>query len=414
MPVKYFNRHAGQAISRLAKSFPVVLVTGARQTGKTTLFKKSKETKSLPYLSFDDTAELLSAKSDPKTFIAFRKPPSVFDEVQYAQELFPYMKLTVDKVKRHGMYFLTGSQYFHLMKNSSESLAGRIGILTLYGLSRREITRDTWNPPFLPSQEYLAARGTAVKTPKPSTVWEAIFTGSFPAVVSGFTGRDDFYNSYIKTYIERDVRALTQVGDELQFIQFITSAASRTAQMVNYRDMARDSGISEPTAKKWLSILVSSGLVFLLRPYFANISKRLVKTPKLYFLDTGLAVHLTRWTSPEVIMHGAMAGAFFETFVAAEIIKSYANAGREAPIWYYRDKDQKEIDILIEENGALYPIEIKKTAAPNASDAAAFNVLNANKNANKNLHIAAGGLVCTAPSLSIIGKDLFCIPWHYI
>jgi len=408
--MEYIKRHAQTALARLSRSFPVVLITGARQTGKTTLLRNSSPTASLPYISFDDTAELLSAKSDPKTFTAIHKPPLVLDEIQYAQDLFPCLKLAVDREKKRGRYFLTGSQQFHLMNQSSESLAGRIGILSLMGFSRRETAGESWNKPFLPSQKYLLARNKQACNPEPLSIWKTIYDGSFPAVLTGFSRRSDFYGSYIKTYIERDVRALAQVGDELQFMQFITAAAARTGQMVNYRDMARDIGVSEPTAKKWLSILITSGLVYLLPPYSSNIEKRVVKTPKLYFLDTGLAAYLTRWTNPETLMQGAMAGAFFETFVIAEILKSYNNAGIDPALYYYRDKDQKEIDLLIEENGSLYPVEIKKTATPRAADAASFNVLRR----TRNIRVASGGLVCTAPSLSLIGESLYCIPYHFI
>jgi predicted AAA+ superfamily ATPase len=308
------------------------------------------------------------------------------------------------------MYYLTGSQQFHLMKNVSESLAGRIGILQLLGLSLREIRGDSFTWPFIPSPEYLDQRCKNIKAPGPQEIWRTIHRGSFPAVVSGYSEQQVFYDTYIKTYVERDVRVLAQVGDELQFIQFISVAAGRTGQMLNYRDMSRDLGISEPTAKKWLSILVSSGLVYLLPPYSSNVEKRVVKTPKLYFLDTGLAAWLTKWTSPEVLAQGAMAGAFFETFVIAEILKSYYNAGTQPALFYYRDRDQKEIDALIMENGCLYPLEIKKTAAPKRQDAAAFGVLAG----IKGLRIGSGGLICMADSLGILDKDRYVIPAAFI
>ena len=407
---KTINRHAENALGELVQSFPVILVTGPRQIGKTTLLQNARKTEKLPYLTFDDMAEVNAVKSDPKTFLSLHRPPVVFDEIQYAPELFPYLKIEADKNKKKGMYFLTGSQQFHLMKNVSESLAGRIGILQLMGLSMREIGEEKFSKPFLPAQEYLTVRMKNAKTYNASEIWKMIHLGSFPAVVSGYTNQKAMYDSYIRTYIERDVRLLAQVGDELAFMQFITVAAARTGQMLNYHDMARDIQISEPTAKKWLSILVTSGLVYLLPPFSMNVEKRVVKTPKLYFLDTGLAAYLTKWTSPDVLMQGASAGAFFETFVISEILKSYRNSGTDPAIFYYRDKDAKEVDLLIMENGTLYPLEIKKTSTPKKDDVSVFKVLKS----IKGFKIGTGGLICTDTKLGILDKDCYSIPAGFI
>ncbi|MCL2067649.1 MAG: ATP-binding protein [Treponema sp.] len=404
------SRHAEDALSDLIGSFPIVLVTGPRQIGKSTLLKNAKRTRKIPYISFDDPAEIMAVKADPKSFLSMHKPPVIFDEIQYVQELFPYLKIEADKNKKKGMYFLTGSQQFHLMKDASESLVGRIGILQLMGLSMREIRRDKFNKPFVPVNEYFLARKKGIANYSPGEIWKIIHTGFYPAVITGYSKQKAFYDSYIKTYIERDVRALANVGDELQFMQFITVAASRTSQMLNYRDIARDVQISEPTAKKWLSILVTSGLVYLLPPFSANVEKRVVKTPKLYFLDTGLAAYLTKWSSPDVLRNGAAAGAFFETFVIAEILKSYYNRGTEPSLFYYRDKDNKEIDLLIMQDGTLYPLEIKMTATPKTSDAAAFRVLEAAKGHKT----GSGGLICTSEAFGILDKDRYIIPVSYI
>ena len=404
------KRHSEKALAELVLSFPIVLVTGPRQVGKSTLLQNAPKIGKLPYISFDDTAEVNAAIMDTKTFLSLHPPPVVFDEIQYAPELFPYLKLDVDKNKKKGMYFLTGSQQFYLMKNVSESLAGRIGILQLRGLSMRETGGDRFKRPFIPTMEYFKARKKTANNYSADEIWKSIHIGSYPAVVSGFTKQKAFYDSYIRTYVERDVRALAQVGDEMQFMQFVTIVANRTGQMLNYRDMARDVQISEPTAKKWLSILVTSGLVYLLPPFSMNIEKRVVKTPKLYFLDTGLAAYLTKWTNPDVLRQGASAGAFFETFVISEILKSYYNNGTEPALFYYRDKDGKEIDLLILENGTLYPLEVKMTATPKADAASAFKVLNA----VKGIKIGSGGLVCTSNSLGILDKDRFIIPASYL
>jgi predicted AAA+ superfamily ATPase len=413
--MKYIGRHAGKALSGLSGSFPVVLVTGPRQVGKTTLLQHIPKTRDLPYISFDNPSEVISAKTDPKTFLSFHPPPLVFDEIQYVPELFPHLKMAADAKKKRGLYYLTGSQQFHLMKNISESLAGRIGILQLSGLSLREIRGDPFAKPFIPTAEYLAGRHRSVKPSAPAELWKTIFSGSFPAVVSGYSRREHFYDAYIKTYVERDVRALAQVGDELQFIQFISVIAGRTAQMLNYRDISRDVGISEPTAKKWLSVLISSGLVYLLPPWSVNVGKRVVKTPKLYFLDTGLAAYLCRWTSPGVLISGAGGGAFFETFIIAEILKSYYNAGLNPPLFYYRDKDQKEIDLLIMENGCLYPLEIKKTASPKKEDVKIFKALSS----VRGMSIGSGGLICMDTSLGILdtgdrGEPRYAIPASFL
>jgi len=409
--MEHIHRHIGAVLPEMARSFPVVLVTGPRQVGKTTLLAEQlKKTTGNRYISFDDPTSIQSVHTDTKNFLAMQRTPCIFDEVQYVPELFPYIKMRVDASKKNGSYYLTGSQQFHLMKNVSESLAGRIGILQLLGLSMREMARDNFDKPFKPEWAYLTKRS---QKPLPYTaeeIWRIIQRGSFPAVVTGRTGREKFYSAYVKTYVERDVRALTNVGDELQFIQFISVAASRTAQLVNYRDIARDVGISEPTAKKWLSILVTSGLVYLLPPYSNNVGKRVVKTPKLYFLDTGLAAYLNRWDNPDVLREGAMAGAYFETFVLAEILKSYYNAGEEPALFYYRDKDQKEIDLLMLRNGALHPLEIKKTATPRSQDIASFKVLRA----VRNMRIGTGGMICAVNSLGILAKDCYAIPVTFI
>jgi len=406
----HFWRHAEKALYDLTLSFSVVLVTGPRQIGKMTLLQNAKKTGRMPYVSFDDTTEISAVKADPKAFLSLHQSPVIFDEIQYVPELFPYLKMAVDKNRKKGMYFLAGSQHFHLMKDVSESLAGRVGILHLMGLSMRETGGDKFNRSFIPTEEYLAERKKSARILSAAEIWKMIHSGSFPAILSGFSKQKAFYASYIKTYIERDVRLLAQVGDELAFMQFITVAAARTGQMVNYRDMARDVQISEPTAKKWLSILVTSGLVYLLPPFSMNVEKRVVKTPKLYFLDTGLAAYLTKWTGPDVLRYGAAAGAYFETFIISEILKSYYNNGTEPALYYYRDKDGKEIDLLIMENGALHPLEIKMTATPKREDVAVHKVLKT----VKNLKIGTGGLICTDTALGILDKDRYSIPAAYI
>lgn len=411
----FIIRHAEKTIERLSSSFPAVLIMGARQTGKTTLLKKSTDSKNIQYLTFDDPLEEESAKNDPQTFLEFHPFPFIFDEIQYIPDLFRYLKIQIDKNRQNSMYFLTGSQQFKLMENASESLSGRIGIVQLYPLSAREIRGEEFSENFIPSKDFIIKRNFHFKQNDFSIkkTWQLIYTGGYPEVVKGNVQSKDFYANYLKTYIERDIRKLAQVANELQFLQFISIVASRTGQLVNYSDISKDCGISEVTAKKWLSLLVSSGLVYLLQPYSNNIEKRVVKTPKLYFMDTGLAAYLTRWSNPEVMQSGAMSGAFFETYVISEIIKSFSNNGEEPPIYFYRDKDKYEIDLLIEQNNILFPIEIKKTASPSSEDAKNFFITNR----IKNCEIAQGIIICNCSQiLNVKNKDssVLAVPVEFI
>lgn len=413
--MKFIKRHAEKTIERLSSSYPAVLITGARQTGKTTLLKKITDSQNIQYLTFDDPIEEQSAKNDPKSFLEFHPYPFMFDEIQYIPDLFRYLKIQIDQNRQNGMYFLTGSQQFKLMETASESLSGRIGIVQLYPLSAREIRGEENSESFIPTKDFILARNSLLKQRDFSVkkTWLSIYTGGYPEVVKGNVLPKDFYANYLKTYIERDIKKLTQVADEMQFLQFISVIASRTGQLVNYSDISKDCGISEVTAKKWLSLLVSSGLVYLLQPYSANIEKRVVKTAKLYFMDTGLAAYLTRWSNPDVMQSGAMAGAFFETYVISEIIKSFSNNGEEPPIYFYRDKDKYEIDLLIEQNNVLYPIEIKKTATPSSDDAKNFFITNR----IKNIKIAQGIIICNCSQvLNVKNKDssVLAIPVEYV
>lgn len=387
--MKYINRNIETTINKAAKMFSAVLITGARQVGKTTVLKHMKNR--ISYLTLDDPILLQSALEEAGSFFRTTPPPVIVDEIQYAPNLFSYIKMSADESGKKGQFFLTGSQQFEMMKNVSESLAGRIGIIKLLGLSLREINNDTFNEIFVPTEEYLAKRRMSAKQTDYKEIWEIIHKGSMPAMYADEFDWQMFYAAYTKTYIERDVRALTQVGDELKFIKFMTAMAARTSQMLNLSSVANEIGISVPTADRWLSILISSNIVYLLQPYYNKITKRAVKTPKLYFLDTGLAAYLTKWNTPQVLEVGAMAGAFFETFVVAEVLKSYYNAGVLDPsLYYYRDKDTKEVDILIEQNGVLYPVEIKKTANPGKEHIENFSVLEK----IKGVTVGTGGIIC--------------------
>jgi predicted AAA+ superfamily ATPase len=398
----YYRRHADEAIRKLSKMFGSVLVTGARQVGKTTLLKKIAG--NAGYVSLDDKMQLLNAAEQSGTFFQDNPPPVFVDEVQYAPNLFSQIKIILDREKKKGLFFLSGSQQFEMMKNVSESLAGRIGILALPGLSLRELYGIAFREPFLPTDEYFANRMKEKTDISYNEVWNIIHRGSYPELCASLEfDWQMFFAAYVKTYIERDVHALAQVGDEVKFMQFMMVAASCTGQLLNKESLARDVGISPLTVERWLSILVSSNLVCLLKPYHNNITKRAVKTPKLYFLDTGLASYLTRWNTAEVLKHGAMAGAFFETFVISEIIKSYSNNGiLDLPFYFYRDRDGNEIDLLIESGGVIYPVEIKKHADPSKSDAAKFHILDKLSTVKR----GPGGVVCLYDNLvTLSGSD---------
>jgi predicted AAA+ superfamily ATPase len=397
-----------RTVKEAGKMFGAVIVTGARQVGKTTLL--SKALPDLPHLTLDDPILLQSAIREAGTFFKDNAPPLCIDEVQYAPNLFPHMKMLIDREKTKGMFYMSGSQQFHMMKHVGESLAGRIGILNLLPLSLREMYGVDLRLPFAPRDDYLSARKDAGREIAYQEVWDIIHRGSMPQLRADPS--DDwrmFYGAYVKSYIERDVRDLTQVGDEMKFLQFMTVLAARVGGPVNAASAARDVGISAPTAERWLSVLVASGVVYLLRPYHNNITKRTVKTPKVYFLDTGLAAYLTRWNTAETLKTGAMAGAFFENFVIVEIMKSYANKGvLDFPFYFYRDKDMREIDLLIEEDGVLYPIEIKKYADPRMEDVASFCVLDKIPNAER----GPGGLVCMYDRLvTLQGRDRAVPVW---
>lgn len=303
---------------------------------------------------------------------------------------------------------MSGSQQFHLMKDIGESLAGRLGILNLHGLSLREISGMQYDKEFIPTSNYFTIRSNSVENISYKEIWNIIHRGSMPQLYSDLKyDWSLFYGSYVRTYIERDVRNLTQISDELKFLRFMTVMASMTGQLLNLAIIAKELGISEPTAKRWLSILVTSNIVYLLKPFYNNITKRAIKTPKLYFLDTGLAAYLTRWSNPEVLQNGAMAGSFFETFVISEIIKSYSNIGiLDLPLYYYRDKEKNEIDLLIYKDGTLHPLEIKKSADPKKEDIRSFSILDKMKSIKR----GEGGLICLYDNLVPLKDEDKVIP----
>lgn len=341
----------------------------------------------------------------------------MIDEVQYAPELFSTIKSVVDKNKTMGQFWLTGSQKFALMREITESLAGRVGILDLMGLSQSKIrNQGQHSRPFLPTIDWIDhARQNPPGPFALGKLYEQIWRGSFPRLWQDKkVSCDIFYRSYIQTYIQRDVRDLLQISDDTAFSRFLRVLAARTGRLLNFSDIARDVDINHKTAKAWLSILETSGLVYLLQPYYSNLTKRLVKTPKLYFLDKGLCSYITRWDSPQSLEAGALAGAIFETYLVAEILKSYWHHGLSAPLFFYRDSDQKDVDLLIESDDTLYSVECKKSANPSSAfrkgqNPQAFQVLN--KLGRK---IGPGAIVCLIEKDMPISREVMAIPVGYL
>lgn len=405
--MEYINRHLEDKVVSLSKSYSAILVTGPRQSGKTTMLKKLAEKENIgrEYVTLDDLTTREMAKNDPAMFLQLHKPPVLIDEVQFAPELFTYIKIHIDKYHNPGDFWMTGSQIFRLMQGVQESLAGRVALLHMSPLSAREI--DGRSPvPFTTDFETLVSESKNIKPVSTPEIFEKLWKGSMPGIVSGiFEDRNIYYSSYISTYIERDVRELSGKIDALKFNRFVTAMAARSAQMLNYTALAEDADIDVITAKSWTNILETLGIIFLLHPYSNNVLKRTIKTPKVYFYDTGLVCYLTKWSSPEIAESGAMNGALLENYTVSEIMKSYQNAGLEPYVYYYRDRDAKEIDVIIEGDGKLCPLEIKKTATPDKRIIKTFGVIEKSP-----IEIGTSAVLCMADQLSAFDKDNLIVP----
>lgn len=405
-----YQRTLSNIVRQVSSSFPVLLVTGPRQVGKTTLLEMCAES-GRHYVTLDDLDARNLAQKDPGLFVQTYTPPLIIDEIQYAPQLFSYIKLIVDKTRQNGLFWLTGSQKFHLMQGISESLAGRVAILDLLGLSQAELNgKATVSSPFLPDQLWIqnASQNNSVSAPL-REIYQRIWLGSFPRVLEYPDIRETFYRSYIQTYLQRDVKDVLHVSDDIAFHNFLGAVAARTGQLLNYADLARDVAIDNKTVKAWLSVLERSGLIYLLRPYHNNLTKRLVKAPKLYFLDTGLCTYLTKWTDVGALEAGAMSGAILETYLFSEILKSYWHHGKEPNFYFYRDLDQKEIDLVIEAGDTLYPVEFKKTGTPSQTASKQFGVLEKLKK-----KIGHGCVICFVEKPVPLSREVTAIPVFYL
>ena len=401
----YIKRDIEDKIISLSKEYSCILITGPRQVGKTTVLRQLMDD-NREYVTLDDMDERSLAKRDPAMFLQIHSTPIMIDEVQYAPELFSYIKMEIDKGAAPGTYWLTGSQAFKLMGLAQESLAGRVAILHMSGLSQHEIYGSGDCTPFTLDLGALKAREKTNAPADIAEIYDRIWKGSMPGLASGkFSDRDVFYSSYLQTYIDRDVKEQVQLADPLLFRDFVRAAACRAGQMLNVHDIAQDVGVSDDTAKRWLQVLEKSDVIFFLRPYSNNLLKRTVKTPKMYFFDTGLVAYLTRYSTPEILANGAINGAILENFVVSELLKSYHNNAKECLLWYYRDSNSNEIDMVIESDGMLHPLEIKRSVNPGSELISAFHLLD-----KASVPRGNGAILCMRPKLSAINSENYIVP----
>jgi predicted AAA+ superfamily ATPase len=408
----YIKRKIEQKLMDLAASFPVVLVTGARQVGKTTLLERlcGPDRK---YVSLDVPDVRIMAKDEPVAFMAKYKPPLIIDEFQYAPNLLPYIKAYVDKHKNNGDFWLAGSQSFVSMKNVSESLAGRVGILNLFSLSRSEITGTLFSEYETDFNKLIQKQNHIIPVDK-SASFSNILKGGMPQIYHGLPATiQDYFGSYFQTYLSRDIKDLAQVADELSFYKFMRICGSLATSQVDYTEISNRSDISVKKANEWISVLVSSGIIILLPPYFNNSLKRVLKTPRLYFMDTGLLCYLRGIDNAELLEKSVDCGVFFENYVVSEVYKSYVNVGKRSPLYYYRDaNNRKEIDLLIEQNNTVYPIEIKVSTNPDKKAVKNFDAIT--PIIHSGLTIGAGNVLCNCSDIYPLGNDRWAVPHWYV
>lgn len=417
------KRHIANVVERRSQNSKAILLTGPRQVGKSTLYKHLFG--NVNQVTFDDDLLLVQAEEDMNLFLLNNPCPLMIDEVQKCPSIFNKLKIILDNTDKYGNFYLTGSQKLQLMEGVSESLAGRVSVVELEGLSLREIKGVSFDKHFIPTEAYIRNREKSLKEYRQG-LWEIIHRGSYPELYAN-PQREwvDFYQSYVKTYLERDVNKLIKAKNHLTFVKFLTCVAARTGQVINYTNISSEVGVSEVTVKEWISILEKSGIIYILKPYTTSALSRAIRTPKLYFRDTGLCCYLTRWLTPDTLKNGAMAGAMFETFVINEILKSYSNEGLEYDfnVFYYNGKDRKkrkengeevemagEIDLILQEDGILYPIEIKMSATPKADMASEFDVLDGIPDKKRGM----GAIICLYDKKLFLRENLIALPIEYI
>ena len=408
----YIQRAISEILKDRVKTSKCTLIVGARQVGKSTLIKH--DFSEYNRTNFDDKLTRLQAREEPKLFFMNNPCPLFIDEVQKEGEILEEIKQKVDESDERGQFILSGSQKLELMKGVSESLAGRVAIYELLGLSMREIKQIRFNKHFVPTEAYIKERENEIKTY--DNIWDVIHKGAYPELYDMERDWQEFYSSYVSTYLERDINELIS-ADSITFTKFLTAVAARTGELLNYANIASDMGVSEPTVKKWISILERTGIVYLLQPYNASALNRAIRTPKIYFRDTGLACYLTRWLTADALKNSAVAGNMFETFVVSEILKSYSNEGRDYRfnIFYYRGKDknasdENEIDLIIEENGILYPVEIKMSGNPKAIMGAANPILDKIPDKKRGM----GVILCLIDKKTYLRENLLALPIEYV
>ena len=408
----YIERAISKVLKNRVRNSKCTLVVGARQVGKSTLIQH--DFSEYHRTTFDDQLTRLQSKEEPKLFFLNNPCPLIIDEVQKEPSVLEEIKQIVDNSQNRGQFILTGSAKLELMKGVSESLAGRVSICELGGLSLREIYQVPFNGHFVPTEQYICEREKELRHYE--DIWEIIHKGSYPEIYDVDRDWLDFYSSYVATYLERDINGLIS-ADSITFTKFLTAVAARTGEMLNYNNIASEIGVSEPTVKSWISILERTGIIYILQPYSASALNRAIKTQKIYFRDTGLACYLTKWLTADALKNSAVAGSMFETFVVSEILKSYSNEGRDYQfqIFYYRGKDksttgENEIDLIIEENGVLYPVEIKMTGNPKASMGSANSILDKIPEKKRGM----GVILCMVSQKTYLRENLVALPIEYI
>ncbi|MBR2024465.1 MAG: ATP-binding protein, partial [Clostridia bacterium] len=390
--------------------FKAVLVTGARQVGKTTMLKHLASGTNRTYVTLDNLMARELAKSDPVLFFQTYKPPILIDEVQKAPELFEQIKIICDESDETGLVWLTGSQQYGMMQKVRETLAGRIGILELYGMSQREKNGRIFDEDLDFSLEALQKRQQSVEKNDVIKVFAHIWEGGMPQVLGVDEElRQEYYNSYIDTYLMRDIAETGGITDTIRFKKFLSGCAALVSEQVNYTTLAESADISAPTAKEWLRLLQGLHIVYLLQPYSNNELKRLSKTPKLYFCDTGLCAYLSMWLTPMALLNGASSGHYYENYVVMELVKNYAYGKSKSNITYFRDSNAKEIDVIIEENNVIHPLEIKKSANPDRREVKKYSELE-----KASLNLGNGGIICMCQEPIPIDKNNTFIPSNLI